>query len=163
MIVFVGSTYEDLKNYRSIVEASLYKSGYEFNGMEHFGADSKPPLNVCLDAVSRSDVYIGILGMKYGSSPPQNKMSYCEREYLLARTLRKPIYFFLIDESKAKIAPKDFEKDPEKLNRLEKFKERVLQRYNVGWFTTEDNLAWQVLASLRVAEIRMREDGKARI
>ena len=159
MKVFVSSTYDDLKSHRSVVEASLYRSGYEFNGMEHFSAESRPPLEVCLDAVRTSDVFVGILGMKYGSCPPGKKLSYTEREYRLAYALHKPMFFFLIDEQRAKITPQDFEKDPAKTRMLERFKRQVLQRHNVGCFTTEDNLAWQVLASLRVAELRVAERG----
>lgn len=159
MKVFVSSTYDDLKSHRSVVEASLYRSGYEFNGMEHFSAEPRPPLEVCLEAVRTGDVFVGLIGMKYGTCPPGKKLSYTEREYRLAYILHKPIFIFLIDEQKAKIAPQDFEKDPVKIRMLERFKRQVLQRHNVGRFTSEDNLAWQVLASLRVAEIHAAEKG----
>lgn len=157
MKVFVSSTYDDLKSHRAVVEASLQKSGYGFNGMEHFTAEPRPPLDVCLDTVRRSDVFIGILGVKYGSCPPRKRLSYTEREYCLARALRKPVFMFLIDEQNARIAPQYFESDPKKIQRLERFKERVLKRHNVARFTSEDNLAWQILASLRIAEVRARE------
>lgn len=159
MKVFISSTYEDLKGHRAVVEASLQKSGYEFNGMEHFTAEPKPPLEVCLSAVRISDVFVGILGMQYGSCPHGNKLSYTEREFRLACVLKKPVFMFLIDEQKARIAPQDFETDPEKAERLARFKRRSLKRYNIGRFTTEDNLAWQVLASLRIAEVHAKEEG----
>jgi len=155
--VFVSSTYDDLKSHRAVVEASLAKSGYEFNGMEHFTAEPRPPLDVCLEAVRRSDVFIGILGMKYGSCPPRKRLSYTEREYRLARGLKKPVFMFLIDEQNARIAPQYFEADPGKNERLERLKKGVLKQYNVARFTSEDNLAWQILASLRIAEVRARE------
>ena len=118
MKVFVSSTYDDLRSHRSVVEASLRKSGYEFNGMEHFSADPRPPLNVCLDAVRGSDVFIGILGMKYGSCPPGKRLSYTEREYSLAYVIREPVFMFLIDEQNARIAPKHFELIPRKFTGL---------------------------------------------
>ena len=154
---FVGSTYDDLKSHRAVVEASLEKSGYEFNGMEHFAAEPRPPLDVCLEAVRRSDVFIGILGVKYGSCPPGQRLSYTEREYRLARALGKPVFMFVIDEQNARIAPQYVETDPEKAARLDRLKKRVLKYHNVARFTSEDNLAWQILASLMIAEIRARE------
>jgi hypothetical protein len=157
--IFISSTYEDLKSHRAVLEASLLKSAYQFDGMEHFTADSQPPIEVCLDAVRRSDVFIGILGMRYGSCPRGNRLSYTEREYRLAYTLKKPIFMFLIDEQKATIVPRDIENDRNKAEKLQVLKERVLKRHNVARFTTDDNLAWQVLASLRIAELRAKEEG----
>ncbi|MGD0856222.1 MAG: DUF4062 domain-containing protein [Dehalococcoidia bacterium] len=159
MKVFVSSTYDDLKSHRAVVEASLVKSGYEFNGMEHFTAEPRPPLATCLEAVRRSDVFVGILGTKYGSCPPGSKLSYSEREYLLAHALRKPVFVFLIDEQGARIAPQYFETNPKNIMRLEKLKRMVLKRHNIARFTSEDNLAWQILASLRIAEMRAKEAG----
>ena len=153
MIVFVSSTYSDLSTHRNTLEASLRMSGYDYNGMEHFSATPTPPLRVCLDAVRRSDVFVGILGMKYGACPNNRKLSYTEREYRLAYILRKPIFMFLIDETSARIRPQDFEINVGKLERLNEFKEMVTRRHTIVRFIDKDHLAWQVLASLRYEEM----------
>jgi len=157
MIVFVSSTYQDLENYRRVVESSLRMSGYDFNGMEHFGSQNNPSLKVCLDAVGRSDAFVGILGMKYGSSPTGRVLSYTEREYNFAYSLHRPIYMFLIDEDEARIRPTDFETDSNKIGRLRRFKEKVRNRHTISRFYSEDNLAWLILASLRIEENRIME------
>jgi hypothetical protein len=157
MLIFVSSPYSDLENYRRVVESSLRMSGYDFVGMEHFGAQNNPPLEVCLNAVKQSDVFVGIMGMRYGSSPPSRVLSYTEREYNLAYSLRLPIYMFLIDETRARIRPADFETNPEKVERLRRFKEKVRRRHTITHFCSEDNLAWLILASLRIEENRIRE------
>jgi len=155
LIVFVSSTYLDLTSHRAVLEASLTMSGCIYNGMEHFAAVPTPTLDVCLDAVRKCDVFIGILGMQYGSCPYGRSLSYTEREYRQAYTLRKPLYIFLVDEQNARVRPMDVEIDPYKIERLRKFKERVLRRHQVARFTSENHLARLVLASLMHAEARL--------
>jgi len=76
MRVFLSSTYEDLVTHRASVELSLSMSGIPFNAMEHFGAAPVPPLATCLKAVDASDVFVGVIGVRYGSSPHGAALSY---------------------------------------------------------------------------------------
>ena len=157
MRVFVSSTYIDLIEYRRIIERSLRMSGFDFNGMEHFGSNPQPSIDVCLNAVESSDVFVGVLGMRYGSSPPRRIRSYSEREYMMAYQLHLPIYFFIIDEERALIRPTDIETNPDKIQRLLALKNRVNQRHTVSRFESPDNVAWLILASLVSEEIRIQE------
>jgi hypothetical protein len=105
MRVFLSSTYEDLVAHRASVELSLSMSGILFNAMEHFGSTPTPPLNTCLDAVKASDVFVGAIGVRYGSSPQNAALSYTEREYQTAKKIGMPILMFLIDMRNAVVAP----------------------------------------------------------
>ena len=75
MRVFVSSTYKDLFAHRRTVEDSLAMSGIAYNAMEYFASASSPPLDTCLAAVKGSDLFIGILGVRYGGCPPGGKLS----------------------------------------------------------------------------------------
>ncbi len=85
MRVFLSSTYEDLTRHRDTVEASFAMSGIDYNAMEHFGSNPRPPIQICLAAVDASDAFVGILGVRYGGCPPGGVQSYTEREYRRAR------------------------------------------------------------------------------
>ena len=58
--------------------------------MEFFGARTEKSLEVCLSEVEQSDIYIGILGMKYGSIDEDTGKSYTHLEYKKATELELP-------------------------------------------------------------------------
>lgn len=149
MRVFLSSTYEDLVVHRTSVELSLSISGIPFNAMEHFGSTPTPPLKTCLDAVKFSDVFVGLIGVQYGSSPGRAALSYTEREYQSAKKRGIPILMFLIDMRNAAVAPHFVSGEPpDKQRRLARLKNRAQRDHTVTFFTTPDDLARHVLASL---------------
>src|SRR5207244_4464897 len=64
--VYISSTYEDLKQYRHEVTGALRKINVDVIGMEDYGAESRRPLQRCLEDVRRADVYLGFLAWRYG-------------------------------------------------------------------------------------------------
>jgi hypothetical protein len=149
MRLFLSSTYEDLKVHRQKVEDSFAISRLDYNAMEHFGSTANPPLQVCLDAVERSDVLIAILGVRYGSCPPNGKRSFTEREYRHARSHDIPILPFMIDMRDARVAPNLMhDESPEQQRRLTLFKALAEKEHGVTYFTTPEDLARLVLASV---------------
>jgi len=149
MRLFLSSTYEDLKPHRQKVEDSFAISGLEYNAMEHFGSTANPPIEVCLEAVEQSDVLIAVLGVRYGSCPPKGKRSFTEREYRHARLHNIPILPFMIDMRNALVAPNFMHNEtPEQQRRLTLFKTLAEKEHGVTFFTTPDDLARLVLASL---------------
>lgn len=136
-----------------MVESSLSISNVDYNAMEHFGSTPIPTIQTCLDAVSASNVFIGILGVRYGGSPPGRILSYTEREYRLARQLanenKMPIFMFLIDERNASV-PAHYVglETPQQQERLRHFKGFILRHHTVTYFKTPEDLARLVLASL---------------
>ncbi|MGA2171950.1 MAG: DUF4062 domain-containing protein [Sedimentisphaerales bacterium] len=149
MKVFISSTYEDLTLHRSTVGDSLDISGIQFNAMEHFGSTPRPPIQTCLNAVDSSDAFIGVLGVRYGGTPPRCRQSYTEREYRRARSKGLPILMFLIDERDATVAPQYVVNEtPNQRRRLRALKKFVRNHHTVTFFKNPDDLARLVLASL---------------
>jgi len=149
MRVFLSSTYQDLAEHRRIVAASFAMSGIEYNAMEHFGSVPQPPIRTCLDAVDRSDVFVGILGVRYGGCPPRGVRSYTEREYRRARNRHIPIFMFLIDERNSAVPPHHMvQETPEQQQRLQKLKKFVSEHHTITFFRAPDDLAHLILASL---------------
>lgn len=157
MKIFVSSTYRGLSNHREILRVAIETSGYRFRGMEHFAAQPTPPLDVCLNELENCEVYIGIIGRLYGSCPPGRVRSYTELEYIRATDLDKYIIVLFIDDC-AQITIGQIEQNPEKIERLNRFCERIRQRHTVDTFKDEHEAAWKILAALRTYEIRLREE-----
>ena len=149
MKLFLSSTYEDLALHRRAVEDSFAISGIQYNAMEHFGSTPQPPIQTCLNAVDSSDTFIGVLGVRYGGTPPKCCQSYTQREYGRARSNGVPILMFLIDERDATVAPQYvMNETPDQQRRLRALKDFVCKHHTVTFFKNPDDLARLVLASL---------------
>jgi hypothetical protein len=152
-----SSTYRDLANHREILRLALETSGYNFRGMEHFGAQQDPPLDVCLRELETCEVYVGIVGILYGSSPPSRVLSYTKLEYNRAKELGNYIIILVINDH-AQLNISQIEQDPDKIRRLNRFRDHRLQRHKKKSFNNEHEAAWKILAALRIYEILLREE-----
>ena len=68
--VFISSTNEDLVEYREAARDAAIQAGFLPTMQEYFQADGRrPPLEACLEKVSRSDVLVVIVAHRYGWVP----------------------------------------------------------------------------------------------
>ena len=77
--VFVSSTYRDLKEEREKVIEAIEKVCKAI-GMEKFLPDEKSTLEVCLENLKKCNIYIGIVGSRYGSIVPESQLKEVEGE-----------------------------------------------------------------------------------
>ncbi|XZG69218.1 DUF4062 domain-containing protein [Chitinibacteraceae bacterium HSL-7] len=129
--VFVSSTYRDLKPERQAAVEAILKAGHIPAGMELFSAGSESQLETIRRWIDDSDVYMLILGGRYGSVDPKTSLSYTELEYDYALSKDKPIFAVVVTEAaldaKVKAEGKDaIETDYPK--ELKFFREKVLSR-----------------------------------
>jgi len=141
--VFVSSTYIDLIPYRDEISKLLNLMGFEVRGMENFGSRTESPLQTCLNEVRSCKIFIGILGMKYGSIDKTSDKSFIEIEYEAARENSLEILFYLMNEDEALVFPKFVDID-EKGKRLKNFKDFLKDRHNVSFFKTTTDLKIKV-------------------
>jgi len=144
--VFVSSTSQDLLSHRAAVRGVLDGLGYNFVGMEDFGAESTAPAEMIRRRVLESEIYLGILGMRYGHVDDGSGLSMTELEYQQALDGRKPLRIFIMDDD-APIRASMVERDPAKLERLNDFKARVLRNHTCKMFIDESDLAVKVESS----------------
>lgn len=148
--VFVSSTYKDLIPYRNAAQRVLNRLGQTIKGMEYFGADSRKPLDVCLAEVRASKVYVGIIGMRYGSVSEGSGKSYTQLEYEEAVRCGVPTLIYLMDMDACPVVPK-FVDTGKKGEALAAFKALLQDRHTVSLFTSPEDFSaklTQDLASL---------------
>jgi hypothetical protein len=97
--VFLSSTWRDMADRRAaVLRAVRLLDGFDVEAMEEFGLRPQPPLDVCLMKVAGCNVFFGVLGAAYGSSPPAGDPSYTEREYDEAERLGLPRLMVVVDD-----------------------------------------------------------------
>src|SRR5271166_1239465 len=97
--VFVSSTYSDLIQERQAAVEAILTAGHIPAGMELFTAGDESQMEVIKQWIDESDVYLLILGGRYGSVEPKNGKSYTQLEYEYALGLGKPLFACVIQES----------------------------------------------------------------
>ena len=145
--IFISSTYLDLISYREIVTNALRKQGHNVIQMEFFAAREEEPNKVAKSELGKCDVVVGIYAHRYGSIPDENDYSITEQEYWHAKSRGKPVFCFIVNEDQP-WPPKMMEREPEKVDKLNKFIEVIKKEKTVDFFSTPENLASQVTAAI---------------
>ena len=137
--IFVSSTYTDLTFERQAAVEAILKAGHIPAGMELFTATNQSQLTIIQKWIDESDIYMLILGGRYGSIEPKSGLSYTELEYDYALQKGKPLFAVVIQddalEQKVKTVGSSV-LEGENPQKLKEFKEKVL-KYMSSFF--EDN------------------------
>lgn len=96
--IFVSSTFEDLIEERQAAVAAILKAGHIPAGMELFTSGDKSQMKTIERWIDESDVFMLILGGRYGSIEPITGLSYTELEYDYATAHLKPVFAVVIEE-----------------------------------------------------------------
>jgi Domain of unknown function (DUF4062) len=96
--VFVSSTYSDLIHERQFCVEAILRAGHIPAGMELFSAGSETQLDIIKRWIDESDVYMLLLGGRYGSIEPVSGLSYTEIEYNYAIEIGKPFFAIVLSD-----------------------------------------------------------------
>src|SRR5215211_737347 len=94
--VFVSSTYQDLREARQAAVEAILSAGHIPAGMELFAAGDESQMKVIERWIDESDVFLLILGGRYGSIEPISGKSYIHLEYEYAVSKEKPLFAVVI-------------------------------------------------------------------
>ncbi|MFM9102103.1 MAG: DUF4062 domain-containing protein, partial [Cyanobium sp.] len=87
------------RSYVDRAERAVSAAGHRIVDMADFSAEDKKSADVCVRRLSQADVYVGIIGLRYGSPVrDQPEVSYTELEFNTATKLEMPRLLFLLDE-----------------------------------------------------------------
>lgn len=129
--VFVSSTYLDLKAERQSAVDAILKAGHIPAGMELFAAGDESQLETIKKWIDSSDVFMLILGSRYGSIEPKSKKAYVEVEYDNAVKTGKPFFAAVISDKAIDKKVKEHGKEvleQDNTQKLKKFREKVLSK-----------------------------------
>jgi hypothetical protein len=148
--IFVSSTFTDLIAERQAAVGAILKAGHIPAGMELFTSGDKSQMETIKKWIDESDVYMLILGGRYGSIEPISGISYTELEYNYALEQSKPLFAVVITdsslESKVMInGTAFFEKDNPQALKL--FRTKVLSNIS-SFFEDEKDIRLSVHESL---------------
>ncbi len=154
--IFVSSTWLDLQPERQAVEDAINRmSGGKFIGMEYFGSRPETTEGASLDEVDRADIYVGIIGGRYGSG-------ITEKEYRRARERDLPCFIYFKDDRAVTAEGRD--KEAEKTKLLDAFRLELSKNHIITTpFTTPTELAICLRDDLYRWFDRRRADELARV
>jgi hypothetical protein len=87
---------------RSFVQAvldAISKAGLAAVEMGYFAAREGRPADYCKQRVRDCEIYLVVVGFRYGSLVPGETVSYTELEFVEATVTGKPRLVFLLDET----------------------------------------------------------------
>jgi transcriptional regulator with XRE-family HTH domain len=141
--IFISSTYEDLKEYRSSIHNAILKMGHFPIAMENFTASNASQWSEITKLIDECDYHILLVGFRYGSVDSVENISYTEKEYKYAESINKPILSFLIDESIG------LSKD-DNLAQITLFREMILSNNKLSNICRDrNNISADIIASLQ--------------
>jgi hypothetical protein len=151
MKVYLSSTLDDLLPERQSVDDAL-RGLPEWHVVHSYDADERNVRASCLDDVAKCDLYIGIIGRRYGSIPKGERLSITELEYEQARSKEIPTLIFMKhDHAILRIHDDEITKENDP-RRIEKFRQTLSNGSSEGVrlavFRTPDELKQAVLRAL---------------
>ena len=155
--VFISSTFSDMKQYREAIQTAVNRADCVAYGMERFGAETIPPLDVCFEELKKSQIYICALGMRYGSIDSKTGKSYTQLEFEKARELGKPTLVFIIDENNVSFKISEIDTDSS-AQKLRDFKENIKLSKEVTCAFFDSAMALQEVA-YRSIEVEKKRQG----
>lgn len=152
--VFISSTF-DLEEERKAAVEAVFRRGHIPIALENFSPSDSSDLEVIEKAMKESQVYVLILGHRYGQIVPGTSISYTELEYDLAQRYRlRTITFVLndsiVDERRQKLSSK-VDRDREEIANIQKlmtFQKRVTEHFR-RFYSPGPSLKYEVELALQ--------------
>lgn len=162
--VFVSSTYSDLLEERQACVETILQAGHIPAGMELFAAGSETQLETIKRWIDASDVYMLLLGGRYGSLDPKTKLAYTEVEYRYAIEKKKPVFAVVmsddfLDAKITQVGRSVFEQD--NVDKYRKFK-KLVQSKVVKFFDSLDGIKLAIFQSMIEIDSRHNLEGWVR-
>jgi formylglycine-generating enzyme required for sulfatase activity len=157
---FLSSTGADLAPFREAVFNAINRlDGWKCVRMEDFGVRHWDVESFCLKKVAECDLFVGIVGHRFGSHPPKSKRSNTQREYAAAKG--RPRLIFLASDDFP--VPANLREPEWKLKAQARFRQLIRAEDSIlaTDFRSPEQLATQVIVALRNWEREQAQEPKA--
>jgi Domain of unknown function (DUF4062) len=146
------------RSFVAAAEAAVARAGDAVTDMAYFGARDDKPADFCQGQVRDCDVYVGLIGLRYGV-PVRDRpeLSYTELEFDTATEAGKPRLVFLLSEDAALPVPPAslLDSDPDLVARQRAFRGRLLGAgLIVAMVASPEQLELELLQALRAVPAR---------
>ncbi|HYX72164.1 MAG TPA: DUF4062 domain-containing protein [Nitrososphaera sp.] len=158
--IFISSTYSDLIEERQAAVSSILKAGHIPAGMELFTSGDESQMETIKRWIGESDIFMLILGGRYGSIEPNTSLSYTELEYDYAVKSGKPFFAVVIEEGALEQKVKRYGSsvlEIENAAKLDAFRKKVLSR-TTAFFKDVQDIRLAVYET--ISEFLIRHDFK---
>lgn len=146
---YISSTYSDLYKSREVAYDTLRKLGYDAIAMEDYVATDIRPLEKVRADVRNCDLYIGIIGFRYGYIEKSRGISITQCEYEEAVIANIPKLIFLLSPA-APMGKKNNDEDNSSVLNLRKF---LSENNLVSFFENAPQLGLLLSIAIRKWEI----------
>ena len=139
--VFVSSTYLDLQAERQAAVEAILVAGHIPAGMELFTSGDESQMDVIKQWIDESDVFLLILGGRYGTVEAKSNKSYTQLEYEYAFSQAKPLFACLITAQSLELKVREHGTSAIELAQpqmLSDFRSMVLSRMVKFWSDEKD-------------------------
>ncbi len=160
--VFISSTYTDLVAERLHVVETVLGLGHIPAGMELFCADNKKQFDVIKHWIRDSDIFLLILGGKYGSIDPETQKSFIHLEYEYARNIGKRPIALMLSQKGMESKTNEHIYDPVHPEYMDQkyidFKTSILNSKLCDFFNDVNELKYAVSKTIRKCEKELAEN-----
>jgi len=116
------------RSFVDAAESAVIRSGHAIRNMRRAGARPVPTPDFSLQMVDDSDIYVGIIGLRYGTPVPgQPDVSYTRLEFERATLLGMPRLIFLLNDEAALPLPARYLTDSKHGHLQDEFRARLRQ------------------------------------
>ncbi len=153
LVVMISSTALDLPEHRGGVMDACLRQSMLPSMMEHLPADHAQILEKSLTLVRQADIYVGILGYRYGTVIPSQGKSITELEYECAVSRGIPRLIFVMSEDHD-VKPGHVETGAG-AEQLQRFKQRLAAERIVAKFRSAEDLRALAIDALAKAKLEV--------
>lgn len=139
--VFVSSTYQDMQVERQAAVEAILTAGHIPAGMELFASGDQSQLSVIRRWIDESDVFLLILGGRYGMLEPETQKSYIHLEYEYAIERGKPFFAVVVTDATLDAKVRQHGRsviETDNPQKLREFRSQVLTRLVRFWSDPRD-------------------------
>lgn len=145
------------RSFVAAAEAAVIRAGHAVLDMEYFTARDGSVADFCTTTVARADVYVGVVGLRYGAPVPDRPgLSYTELEFDTATQRGLPRLIFMVADVPAGLPAAS--QPAELAERQQAFRRRLVRDsgLTVAWVRSPVDLELGLLHAL--AELRWRPE-----